>query len=365
MITDADAVLVLGAGTSAPFNIPLGGQLIDEIRTAILAQKSKVFRDTDFGGHTARSILVDAATNRNHQVPIYAAVAHRHWNFEKRDFHTEGLNKDLSRLEQLARLLENQTAETIDDFIVENPSYADLTKICIATSIIGRCYERHDSEIDLRAFDARNAPNGERNWVHLLINLIRHGVRRGTVHEGNKVRIISFNYDSILEHVLGRQFSNSEAKHPNYRTFVEIVHAHGVFPPLAGRADGPIDFPKLARESAQQIHVVNERDVPEDAKAAHGVAQRWIQEARIVYAAGFAFAGPNCELLGLPEWCGVYKTRHLRYCNFAGEIGLRRTVERMIGGNVNVLIEEANGSKAEGLSVSAWIGSGHLGQMPG
>ena len=207
----------------------------------------------------------------------------------------------------------------------------------------------------------------------MLINIIRHGIRAGTVSEENKVKIITFNYDKILEYVLEAQFSNTEASYPHYSDYVEIIHVHGE----CGKIDAPhkSNPAQICLEWAEGIHVVNEPEVPKNIKQKRKrkIAQGLVQSARELYFCGFSFSGPNCRLLKLDTPASQFPDRTITVCNYDGNVGISKSVKRYensVNSGVNVgrlttHIEEEKGTPDSPLSVVDWLRLGHLGELPG
>ena len=359
-ITDADTVLVLGAGTSAPFGLPLGGILIDRIRKRISSERAYLSGDY-FSSRLQEASVSYAAFYR---MPFFGAVGYSHveWNGNSGRI-KRSVSTDLGKIGELEALLANQTSETIDDFIVENPDYADLAKIGIAAEFMTACYDFDKSRHSAKPFTMRTnfALNGNdiRNWIHLLINVIRQGIRSGNVTAENKIRIITFNYDTILEHVLSEQFSNSQAMQGrDFRDFVDILHVHG----QCGELNEQIASPQKRCVSwAQGIHVVNEDEVPEEVSKARATAREWISQAREIYLCGFAFALPNLRLLGIQR--PQAQRRRLFVHNYDGNVGLSRTAKMLESKRVSVEINEATPEKP--MQICDWIRMGYLGEMPG
>ena len=129
---------------------------------------------------------------------------------------------------EFGKALNNQTSDTIDDFISLNPRHSVIAKRCIAAVFAEKMFEadKHGGRVYPKDFGARLCPDGKtRNWIHLLINIVRHHHRAGIPE--HKVKMIDFNYDGILERVLAKQFSNVEEKFGPYTDYFEIVHPHG------------------------------------------------------------------------------------------------------------------------------------------
>lgn len=386
-ITDENTVMILGAGVSAPFGVPLGGSLIPKLTRCLYDETSNWFSDSSETTirNNSISILNRYFHDRSNYIvsPICFSVVQKYELTDSFDFsnYSEGLieavGNDLRRLAELKSLLSNQTSDTIDDFIVENPSYSSLVKIGIASEFLKSCYKQSRPPLLPNEFERRHlnfGSDGElqtRNWIHLLINLIRHGVRSGEVSEHNKIQIITFNYDMILEYVLDQQFSNTELKHGHYKNFIDILHVHGQCGPLNGSETSSA---KTIVDWANGIHVVGEKDAPEEIKGIRLGAKNLVLRAKEIYACGFAFSGPNCRLLGLSKDNSSGDHRSISFCNYDGDIGLRRKVfsfEKTLktegSGSYNstwTTIQEAPGTKDQPMEVHDWLRLGYLGELP-
>lgn len=392
-ITDDNSVLILGAGASVLFEMPLGGQLMEAIRLQIDSERRKLQEvasrnfDRTFGSYLRNAV------QRNEgifSVPIHAAVYLKYSDGHR----NEEVSNQNKNLEEMLILLSNQTSETIDDFIVENPSYAELTKICIASVFFKTLYKKAANSIVLKSLDHRSfqkrkrvgevgsvfTTDDERNWIHLLINIVRQGIRSGVVSETQKIKIITFNYDVILEKVLEKQFANSEMMNgKNWVDFFEIIHPHGKCNPLPNLTDNAAE---LIVEWANGIYVIQEhaQNVPKNILNDRELAKNIVKQSHEVYAAGFSFAAPNCRMLGLQEpWNNIKMSnvdggfnRHFRFCNYDGNYGISRSVKafesnknsRGTSWTINVVDEQA-GTTEKPLSIANWIRMGVLGELPG
>jgi len=365
-IIERNSVLIIGAGVSKPFGIPLGGEMMDKIQEGLAADQRAIRGNgTESPPRDLRGYVVNSFSSLRGfwSAPYWGSVLSRNASSETREVDREGLNRDIRMLMELENLLSNQTSETIDDFIVENPSYSDILKSCIGVEIAKSTY-RYNSDrriVEPLPLDQRNlsSSNGEktRNWIHLLINLVRQGLRVGAMVDGRKVRIVSFNYDGILEGVLEEQFQNTEKKYAHYSNFIDIVHPHGVCGELNRKQ---IDSARELYDWSQQISVVNEAlEDYGDIVQARNTASDWVADSAFIYAVGFAFAGPNCNMLGLRKKV-EYPTKTLHYCNFAGSAGVKLAADRCTG------IRDTHptvGSWANPISVEDWFYSGVLGEF--
>jgi hypothetical protein len=239
-----------------------------------------------------------------------------------------------------------------------------MTKLLVASILFRSCHEIEKNNCVVKNFAAR-VINHRRNWIHLFINVVRQGIRLKQVTPDNKVRVITFNYDTILEQVLDAQFSNTESQYGNWEQYIEVVHVHGQFPRLQPAGTRAEDFAKNILVWANGIQVVHETTVTEHVLVARERARVLASNAREIYAAGFAFGASNCKLLGLdtqPPWTGK---RTLVYCNWNGDIGVQKSVERIARWtNPKTSIDPGNGTRDNPLEIEAWIRAGFLGETP-
>lgn len=370
-ITEENTVFVIGAGTSAPFGLSLGGDLILEVSRAIEREK-RIF-DSRYGGRIGITSRVAYSyfymREGFGECPILGTVIQPYMDHKSQQIeHT--VQHDLDNLWRLAELLNNQTSETIDDFIVENPTYADLAKKCVATLFFLSCCNS-DGDLSANPFEARFYGKNNRNWIHLLINIVRQGIRAAEVSADNKIKIITFNYDMILEYVLEKQFSNTERRMAHWSEYIEILHVHGQCGSLAELSDHPAE---ICNSWASGIHVVNEKTIPDWVHQNRERARQIVQQSEELYFCGFAFSGPNCRLLKLDEPIGPMGKRTISFCNYDGNVGVSKIVASYenIGAARNprmpvtipTEIEEAAGTPDHPLGISDWLKLGYLGELP-
>lgn len=396
-ITDKNAVFIIGAGSSAIFGMPLGGNLIEDIATQINKETKRSYKNQH--NRIVSSLTLDHyAVARASQGEVdydKYSIASAEYLHLKSDGAEQNLSTTVGKVRQnllqLMALLKNQTSDTIDDFIVENEEVARLTKVCIATMFLRSLYKRNEGSttLSLSALDNRNfiimtsdrkKLQTERNWIHHFINLVRKAVQSGDVSPENKVKVISFNYDNILEHVLTKQFQNTGYEYEAWDQYIEIIHPHG----QCGLPPETIENPAaLAIEWAKGIFVVNEQIqwVSEQVISDREKAKEWIAQSDKIYSLGFAFSGPNLRLLGLDPKGTPQHNRIISYCNYDGNVGLRRSLLRFERENKSVLlknpkpnksptivvsveIEEAKGEGNKPMGCSDWFKLGYPGELP-
>lgn len=366
-IVDEGSVLILGAGSSVDFGLPLGGQLIDDIKSVVL----KRTQSTDSWGDTVNlPSRWDASLIQRPQEglknPIGAILSYQYLR-DRHNYTRAELYEKRTEAFLFGQELDGQTSDTIDDFISLNPRHADTAKKCIAAVFGERlftCAEQGGRVFPLD-FRSRLCPDKKtRNWIHLLINIVRHNFRAGPPTE--KVKIITFNYDGILERVLAKQFSNVEEQFGSYSDYFEIIHPHGYCGDILDEYD---NVWKALTEWAANISVVNEppSKVPQIVTEARARARQLIEGADHIYAAGFAFARPNCKLLGLDKKDRVKITYH----NFNNDIAMDLAVDAIVArwgiraSDKAKWICKGAGSEGRPLPIAEWIRAGFLGEMPG
>lgn len=341
------AVVVVGAGASVPFGAPDGLRLMDKIEETLKANErslEKYARNSLF-----RKNLRDVS-------PIYLAW-HNVPDTQQVDSHAAA-----AEFREMAAWLSKQTMDSIDDVIRHNPKYAERLKICIVYELLQVTHSRSsDGHYNLKELDNRlvDASNGkQRNWVHRLINVARSAMveaRQTKIPHNPKVKIVSFNYDGILEHVLDKKWNDVEGEFGDWSDVFDIYHPHGTIP----ISEQPIDRGQLVqylREGASKIAVVHDEFVPKGIEEDRASAKNICKMATDIYALGFAFAPSNCRLLGWDKPLFVdidsetehfYPTiRHVHYLNYSGADGLRRRVEETFCPSDPFVYEEAEPDRA-------------------
>jgi hypothetical protein len=348
-IIDKGSVLLLGAGSSKPFGLPLGEELMVEIPRNIDNADYYAPPYTERPSYSNERILGQVFIDPPKQEKKY----------------------EINEINELLKIITDQTSESIDDFIRENPSYAVICKRAICANLFFKLYERKDNRFKLRQFESRkiNFNNEERNWIHLLINIVRQGVRDEKSSKERKLRIITFNYDTVLEYVLEKQFANTEAlAGKQWEDFIEIAHPHGSLGKLLSEAPNPVE---MIVEWAKQICVVNDDQscIPKHVSDDRKRAKEWIRDANRLYVAGFAFAGPNCRLL---DFATAGSRLWVEYLNYDGNAGVEIGANRLVYGassidrrKVTVKATPHAGTPDKPISIANWIKSGAIGELPG
>jgi len=248
-------VLILGAGSSAPYGYPLGAGLVDRILTLITPPSGDLY-----------PILIQ---DPRHRI---------------RDFHDH--------------LLKSQTS-SIDDFLESNPDYAPLGKQCIAAALTvwGPTQNHVVAEGD--------------HWYRYLWERLRQGAPTSEHFKQNNLQIITYNYDRSFERyfaaVLQHTYPNLakagvEAAEQLRAQVLPAIHLHGSLGGAGDRAFEVPDRPTQNRldfyeQAAAGIRILHE-DKPTNEYA---TAQAWLHEAEAICFLGFGFHPTNIRRLAVVD----------------------------------------------------------------
>lgn len=272
MKKDPSTVLVLGAGASKPYGLPLGFELRGNICKWGLGERGSI---PDAAEQLLRQIQVDPM-----QVVAFC-----------KDFHHSYIG-------------------SVDAFLAARPEHAAIGRIVIALQIAG-----HE---DRAAFEALD---GKDDWYPVLWNWLAAGKTSVAKVVDRGLRIITFNYDRSLEFFLSRAIRNTfhgsggETVWPP--SVIPILHVYGDIGEFQWRPDGggrSYDSDILARHllgATQRLQVIPE--ARDDSKSFRD-ARLWLGTADRIGFIGFGFDPLNCRRLGMPmdsDWCVSYGRKAL------------------------------------------------------
>lgn len=397
-ITSSGNVLIVGAGASADFGLPLGGPLLSEVRDELRFQVKEMenakFRihdgdDIDWSYFTQRKRTATGYDTRDYPIWLWLQNTIKKEEDELHIHSGDGryFKRLASMMISVADLLDEQTSETIDDFIAMNPKTSPMVKLAIACVFYRIIFESEDrnhavrKRVHVREFETQSGnpkkSKFRRNWVHLLINIVRHAAYNKTLTDDQKIKIISFNYDGILESILDSQFDNTGHEFKPWRDYIEIIHPHGWMGELPETCS---NMKNTVENWASAINVVNEKNPSGEVKKARNTATKWIREADKIFMAGFALSAPNAKMLGLGS---NYRkdAQHWYIHNYDGSPGLKysaRSYEREFQileetrpfgssivslGSIDVSFE--GGTNDVPMTIANWFQIGIPGEMPG
>ena len=213
-------------------------------------------------------------------------------------------------LEGFAESLRGADLSSIDAFLENNTDeFVEIGKACIAFMILFR--ERDAKE------EVKNHPPAD-HWLKYIWNIMRSETDSKRFVE-NKLSIVSFNYDRLIEyyfdHVIANAFnlSSAEAKDLRKRT-IPIVHLHGNIPMDVDFGDfsNPLP-PPVTEKITSGIRIVHETMPSDDPR--FEAAYKILNMADQVFMLGFGYHLENIRRLkirqllrgGVPLFGTVYK----------------------------------------------------------
>lgn len=318
---ERQTVIVLGAGASAPFGFPLGDSLRQSIIAGFGSLKREIEEET-FSGLRPLGIRNVAEFLED---PPRALASYLASSSNDRAVLTEfPHSKILIPLFEFCGALEDQTADTIDQFITENPDFLEVGKILLSQQILVNMYRREGSILRRKSFAERDIEK-HRNWYHLLANILRKGARDHQALKENMIHVITFNYDLSLEFALEKLLSNT-ARHKgaNYQEVVPIFHVNGAPSPSA-LPESVTDVGEFIIKAAKTFHIVDE-EVGSIVEEDRAKARSAIANAQRIYVMGFQFDPSNISAIGLDQ---VAHKDRIFCLNFNDHRGLKTTLATM------------------------------------
>lgn len=216
MITQK-TLLVLGAGASQPYGFPVGTKLLDDLCNLSASSSGPLLNLMEQGGFSANDVKGFGGALRDSGLP------------------------------------------SIDIFLSRQARFAEIAKLALAGHLGG--LERRDSVTGVAIED---------NWYRHLWGRMQDGADNlQALLSGNRLRIVTFNYDRSLEYFLHRAMQNTfdgvtpDAAHEALGK-IQIEHVYGALAPFHHNAgppyrgyEGPSTVEAL-RLAAQGIRIVPE-----------------------------------------------------------------------------------------------------------
>ncbi|MTD92847.1 hypothetical protein GIW81_00695 [Hyphomicrobium sp. xq] len=348
---ESETVLIVGAGGSAPFGLPLARPLYEHIIAEL----------NNFEKYIAKNRLPPTGANNAsmfHDGAMVALASYLNSALSRDHLPQEMLECGPARqLLVLRDKLSAQTHDSLDQFIRDNPELAFVGKLMLARHIVLRMYEYRDGCYSLRSFANRAflfGNDSQRNWYHQLINAIRDGAESAESLKRSRLQIITFNYDRTLECALDSRFANT-SRHAgaNWRDIIPVYHVHGGPDELPG---GVHDVGRFLIDCASRIRLVGEDDEAGMAAVREG-ARKAVRDAKRVFMVGFHADPANLKTIGLPE----RQSKTGVFClNFDGHWRVATTLLKLGVPNSNIW----SGTAAEHLHIHTALDRGFLEQEP-
>ncbi len=296
-----NTVLVLGAGSSIPYGFPSGTKLMQNI------------------------------ANRARQLSVTKINAGEHANL----------------CLQMSDKLFDSSFQSIDAFLSQNPKFLLIGKALIALEIL-----RHEDHKKAQLFEDYNDEAG--NMIYRGEDWIRNVLGRVPTEHLESIRIITFNYDRVLEHKLHRMwqvdgYSDHEINQRNQK--LKILHVYGRLPLLREEAKliekpfnedsiGFADFKSFQHAnqisyliSNQEQYLGSIKILGEDDSNAK-TAKEFLTWAEKIIFLGWGFLNENVELLGLKN------RSNLHHNVFATVHGMSKVKQSQILRDLSILRPE-------------------------
>ena len=262
--------LVLGAGASVPYGFPTGEGLAERIREIARERGSKEYTQL-----------------------LSLSVAPR-------------------EISKFVAALDGITLNSVDLTLQYRPEFSRVGKLMIAIAIL-------EKEV-YGPLQYRAGQNGA--WYPLLLGAL-HAPRE--MMDGNKLNVITFNYDRSLEVYLQTAFSHlyniDQTAAGEIVKRIPILHMHGVVGALPW--ENPNEFIKyeawtqepneqLLDHAARRIRVIHEEDETVAENETLARARSMLLSSREVIFVGMAYHRMNIERLNLDEVKGQNRRLTLR-----------------------------------------------------
>ncbi|MDH5709509.1 MAG: hypothetical protein OEY75_10385, partial [Hylemonella sp.] len=287
-------VVILGAGASYTYGLPLGKGLVDRIRDLLPNSATTELNGvskTLYAQICEDAHLLKAWQSQSHRDPIYAL-----FEFRARLVHSDPRSID----EFLSR-----------DFQLVTPVFRQIGKLAIAhviaTSEVASIFEQLERSDD---------PMKDHWYRYLWKDCLNDRCRTLDDLKAKKLRFVSFNYDRSLEYFLASRIAATyltppgdalaDSRHQAWRTtglqeinqIFQITHPYGTLGSLLAVPYGNPNNPQNhGKHMAREIRVINEERVDEE--DGFSDAKKWVAEASRVVFLGFSYDPTNMQRLGL------------------------------------------------------------------
>lgn len=338
--TKRPIAVILGAGASADFGIPLGGGLYDKA----LSYLSDF--ETEWKEAFEKLILPDSNRMR-----AYFQGSEPYQTLFDNSFHDDG-SASLNRISDLRALMEKAPVYSLDTLALENPEHVKickfLTAYCLAETINPNLFEKIEGYNEPKEWDFlkrkinTNTTEGHiDNWLHLFVSMMRAAKRENPDTQYN---FISFNYDGIAENVMKHLWSLPSDNLGPFEDTTSFFYPHGQ---LKWKSD------------ARGITRLDISDFEEAILFAHNKehkdgfppAIKALEESEQVFSLGFNFAPENIASLDLLK---ASEKKSLVYQNFDKNEGLDNRIQKLKFSST----ERFSGP------IAAAITRGYLGDLP-
>lgn len=280
-------LLIVGAGASDEFNLPVGSKLASEISEALNINDGFYRRQGErlTGDRQIHDILANRAREEGISADVYRTACHR-----VRD----GI----------------QLSYSIDNFLDKHAAEPKI-QLCGRLAIVKRILEaERRSKLFVDPGNIYNTINFQGvadTWIAALFKMLQDKVRVEQVRAFfQDLRIITFNYDRCIEHfffhALRRNYGIDETAAAEVMRSLEIIHVYGRVGRLPWEhptAEPQVPFGENERAPLTALWegirtYADERD--EHVKVSE--IQEWVRQSDQTVFLGFSYQEQNLDLLG-------------------------------------------------------------------
>lgn len=307
-------VVVLGAGSSADFGLPLGDALYDQaldLLNALALNWKRRSNDDPFFGYHKMVQLVESEKRFRVLRP-----------FMESENRNGQRSIDLMPIQDVIRRMEVAPAYSLDTLALEYPESEGIFRVLCAyliTEAVRSGIEEDSHHAEKSRFHMRQirSPSEKSkmipNWIHLFCSMVRNQLRRDPAQ---KLGVVSFNYDRVFEKVATSVWESPTAKIGNFGEVFDVRYPHGKI----YWEQNSVGISEL-NVAASKIVFAHNKSANYQDDGAHDM----IQSADKLIFLGFHFSPENIDTLGLRNCEG----KHVVYQNYSDNPGLDSRVDAL------------------------------------
>jgi len=277
MFTEPTA-LILGAGASYDFGVPLGEELLLRVFDSWAALQNSY----------TEGVLDGVDERIDPKGYAYLTEGSRH---------SDRLERGIA-----ARMRAENIHTSLDEFIRDYPSLRSYWRILVAAVLFESLYETRPDGVTWALRDVyyqralpnlRHAGPTVENWIGLFVSLCRSTL---TEHSPPfPVDVISFNYDRVFETIARELWPRGERRVAGFESCFRFAYPYGSLQTALPRTI--VEPGKWLLSQAPGIVFMDEAVETDTLKTT-------IQSANRILALGFSFSASNIQRLGLTELDG-------------------------------------------------------------
>jgi hypothetical protein len=295
-----DTVIIVGAGGSVEYGFPSGVEIMNDLL--------KENQTNQFSSYNKYKNLLDA--------PFDTFLR------------SEGLGHYRQSAVRLFTKAKEMTADSIDlnaDFDAET---SKLAKVYAVRKILRGAYRLDNTSDEFQKLRlsknwCASRDGADLHWISQLFNKWVDGCHNVEQLRRNKLRIVTFNYDTVIEDA----FLHLLQTNPKYQgaakdLLPKVYHVHGRFPELPETLDA-----NWLEQTADKIRFVQDTEQLMDSYSGDVDllnAQQAVERAQLIFLAGFDAHQRNCSLIEINK-----ASADLVALNFDGNPRLRKRLRAL------------------------------------